>query len=207
MKTTKIAAAATMVALLAGCASMLAQPDRSAEALAMMKASFREQGQAKLDRIDQDDVQRTCSQYHGDAAVPKDVAERIEKAETGTIRYPADGNYLGDWKNGEKIAQTGVGMQYSDDPKVPSGGNCYACHELTQAEVSYGTIGPSLRGFGKIRGFTPQMQKYAYGKVYNSDAFSACSNMPRFGHKGILTEQQIKDVVALLMDPQSPVNK
>jgi sulfur-oxidizing protein SoxX len=31
--------------------------------------------------------------------------------------------------------------------------------------------------------------------------------MPRFGHKGILTEQQVKDVVALLMDPASPVNK
>jgi sulfur-oxidizing protein SoxX len=31
--------------------------------------------------------------------------------------------------------------------------------------------------------------------------------MPRFGHNGILTEQQIKDVVALLMDPESPVNK
>jgi sulfur-oxidizing protein SoxX len=207
MKTPKIAAAATMAALVAGCASMLAEPDRSAEALATMKASFREQGQAKLDRIDQDEVQRVCSRYHGDAIVPKDIAERIEKAEAATIRYPADGNYLGDWKNGEKIAQTGVGMQYSDDPKQPSGGNCYACHELTQAEVSYGTIGPSLRNFGKTRGFTPEMRKYAYGKVYNSEAFSACSNMPRFGHKGILTEQQIKDVVALLMDPQSPVNR
>jgi sulfur-oxidizing protein SoxX len=31
--------------------------------------------------------------------------------------------------------------------------------------------------------------------------------MPRFGHNGILTDQQIRDVVALLLDPQSPVNK
>jgi sulfur-oxidizing protein SoxX len=31
--------------------------------------------------------------------------------------------------------------------------------------------------------------------------------MPRFGQNGILTEQQIKDVVALLMDPKSPVNQ
>ena len=31
--------------------------------------------------------------------------------------------------------------------------------------------------------------------------------MPRFGHKGILTEAQIKDVVALLVDPESRVNK
>jgi sulfur-oxidizing protein SoxB len=46
-----------------------------------------------------------------------------------------------------------------------------------------------------------------YGKVYNAQAYKACSNMPRFGHNGILTEQQIKDLVALLMDPASPVNK
>ena len=45
------------------------------------------------------------------------------------------------------------------------------------------------------------------GKVFNPEAYAACTNMPRFGHNGILTEQQIKDVVALLMDPASPVNK
>ena len=172
-----------------------------------MKASFREQGIAKLDRLVQDDVQRLCSEYSDGKALPKDVAERIEKAEQASIKYPADGKYLGDWKAGERIAQTGVGMQYSDDPKVPAGGNCYACHQLTRAEVSFGTIGPSLYNFGKLRGFTPEVQKYAYGKVYNSEAFAACSNMPRFGHSKILTEQQLKDVVALLMDPESPLNK
>jgi len=31
--------------------------------------------------------------------------------------------------------------------------------------------------------------------------------MPRFGHNGILTDQQIRDVVALLLDPMSPVNQ
>jgi sulfur-oxidizing protein SoxX len=31
--------------------------------------------------------------------------------------------------------------------------------------------------------------------------------MPRFGHSAILTEKQITDVVALLVDPDSPVNK
>jgi sulfur-oxidizing protein SoxX len=31
--------------------------------------------------------------------------------------------------------------------------------------------------------------------------------MPRFGHKGILTEAQMKHVMALLLDPASPVNK
>ena len=196
-------------AIAVGCASMTNHDDAAttAKALALMKASFKEQGIAKLDRLNQDEVQRLCSEYSGDKALPKDVAERIEKSQQAAIVYPADGKYLGDWKAGERIAQTGVGLQFTDTAGAAAGGNCYACHELTKAELAFGTIGPSLYNFGKIRGFTPEMQKYAYGKVYNSEAYSACSNMPRFGHNKILTEQQLKDVVALLMDPSSPVNK
>jgi L-cysteine S-thiosulfotransferase len=198
---------ALVAATVAGCASMMAEPDRPAQAIAMMKQSFKPHGQAKLDRIEQDETQRLCSEYHAGVALPADVAEKIQRTELANIRYPADGHYLGNWKAGEKVAQSGRGLQYSDDPKQEAGGNCYACHQLTEAEVSYGTIGPSLLHFGRTHGFTPAMQKYAYGKVYNSEAYAACSNMPRFGHNGILTEQQIKDVVALLMDPDSPVNR
>jgi sulfur-oxidizing protein SoxX len=195
--------------ILAGCAAVADRSDSetSAKALALMNASFRESGQAKLDRLVQDEVQRVCSEYSSGRPVPKEVAQAIEKSQLALIKYPADGKYVGDWKSGEKIAQTGVGMQFSDTAGAAAGGNCYACHQLTREEVSYGTIGPSLYNFGKLRGYTPDMQKYTYGKVYNSEAYSACSNMPRFGHKGILTEQQIRDVVALLMDPASPVNK
>jgi len=195
--------------VLAGCAAVSDRSDSetSAKALALMQASFKESGQAKLDRLVQDEVQRVCSEYPGGRPVPKDVAQALEKSQLALIKYPADGKYLGDWKSGERIAQTGVGMQFTDTAGAAAGGNCYACHQLTKEELSFGTIGPSLYNFGKLRGFTPEMQKYAYGKVYNSEAYSACSNMPRFGHKGILTEQQIRDVVALLMDPASPVNK
>lgn len=201
----------TIVAALvaAGCAGVAMHQERQvsdAEVAATLKSSFKAHGQATLDRIDQDALQKACTQY-GTKEVPKDVAERLQAEQMKLVKLPADGNLLGDWKNGEKIAQTGVGLQYSDDPKQPAGGNCYACHELTKQEVSFGTIGPSLRNFGKIRGYTPEMQKYAYSKVYDADAFAACSNMPRFGYKHILTEQQIKDVTALLMDPASPVNQ
>ena len=205
MKKTLVAAM-----ILAGCAGMAGRDDAetTARALALMKASFKESGQAKLDRLVQDEVQRVCSEYSGgDRPLPKDIGAAIEKSQLATIKYPADGKLMGDWRAGERIAQTGVGMQFSDAAGAAAGGNCYACHELSKAELSFGTIGPSLYNFGKIRGFTPEMQKYAYGKVYNSEAYSACSNMPRFGHKGILTEQQIRDVTALLMDPASPVNK
>ena len=205
-KTTTILAAIGVLA--AGCATrVISDAEAEAKALAMMKASFKERGQAKLDRLDQDDMQKMCSHYVGDKTMPKEVADRLEKAQQALIKYPADGKLLGDWKRGERIAQSGAGKQFNDDPKVPAGANCYACHQLSKAELSFGTIGPSLYNFAKLRGFTPEMQKYAYSKVYNSQAFSACSNMPRFGHSGILTEEQIKDVVALLMDPQSPVNQ
>jgi len=207
MKTIQVVTLAVAGALAAGCAAMMSgEPDYSAKALAMMKASFKERGQAKLDRLNQDDMQRLCSAA-AEKPIARDVAERLEKAQQALIKYPADGKYLGDWKSGERIAQSGQGKQFSDDPARPNGANCYACHQLSKAELSYGTIGPSLYNFAKLRGFTPATQRYAYSKVYNSQAFSACSNMPRFGHAGILTEQQIKDVVALLMDPESPINK
>lgn len=207
MKRKTILTIALATTAAAGCAAVgMHQGTSDAQVVAVLKSSFKEHGQAKLERLDQDAVQRACSQYHVGNPLPKEMGERIEKEELATIKYPADG-YMGDWKTGERIAQSGVGKQYSDDPSAVTGGNCYACHQLSKAELSFGTIGPSLYQFGKLRGFTQEMQKYAYGKVYNPEAFSACSQMPRFGHNGILTDKQIKDVVALLMDPESPVNK
>jgi sulfur-oxidizing protein SoxX len=194
---------ATALALvLAGCAAAPSDEDISARALATLKASFKESGEAKLDRLDQDETQRVCS-----SPITKDTAARVEKINTAALRYPADGKLIGDWREGEKIAQSGVGKQFSDNPKAPAGGNCYACHQLSPQEISYGTIGPSLLAFGKLRGASEAIQRYTYGKIWNAQAFTACSNMPRFGHNGILTEEQIKHLVALLLDPESPVNK
>lgn len=191
----------------AGCVTMMSDVDVSKKALQVMKSSFKENGQAKLDRLDQDEVQATCSLYETPDKVPKEIAQKLEQSQLTLVKYPADGKLLGDWKSGEAIAQSGVGKQFNDDPARPSGANCYACHQLSPQELAFGTIGPTLLGFGKLRGNSPEIQKYTYAKVYNSQAFSACSNMPRFGQNGILTEQQMKDVVALLLDPQSPVNK
>ena len=198
--------AGLFAASVVGCATAQSDVDVSRQAAAVLKGSFKANGQAGLDRLDQDETQRLCTQY-ANKSLPKDVAEMIEKLNTASIKWPADGKWLGDWKNGERIAQEGRGKQFSDDPKGPVGGNCYACHQLTPQEVSYGTIGPSLYQFAKLRGYTDETRKYAYGKIWNADAYSACSNMPRFGHSQILTEQQIKDLVALLTDPDSPVNK
>ncbi|MCC7484920.1 MAG: sulfur oxidation c-type cytochrome SoxX [Burkholderiales bacterium] len=174
------------------------------EITALLRRDFHERGQAKMVRVEQDDVQRACT-LHGDNP-PAEVAKPLEAAQLQSIRFPA-GSLVGNWKNGERIAQSGRGSMWSDKPGVQEGGSCYNCHQLSPAVEAYGTLGPSLAGFGKLRGNTPAMQRYVYGRIYNSKAYNLCSQMPRLGHAGTLNEEQIKDLVALLLDPASPVNR
>jgi len=172
----------------------------------LMAAELRTKGPATLERaMNQDEVQRACSTPGQKLAAA--TAKKIEAAQLAAVKYPAGGNYLGKWEEGEKIAQSGRGLQSSDAVGVPNGGNCYACHQIRKDEIAYGTIGPSLYQYGKLRGNSEPVMRYTWAKMYNSQAFNACSNMPRFGHQQILTEQQLRDVMALLMDPASPVNK
>ena len=177
-----------------------------AQAIALMKSSFHDKEQATMDRLDQDGVQRVCDRQPD---TPERAQERaaLEKVELAAVKFPADGKFLGNFVEGEKIAQSGVGLQWSDKAGSIAGGNCYACHQLTKAEVSYGNLGPSLYHYGKLRGDADASLRYTWTRLYNAKAYNACSNMPRFGHKGILSEQQLKDVMALLLDPNSPVNQ
>lgn len=156
-------------------------------------------------RIEPDETLKTCNAFHND--VPSAEADKITKRELARVVYPADGKFLGNWKEGAKIANNGRGGQFSDPPGTIAGGNCYACHQMEQKEVSYGTLGPSLTNYGKDRKYDPAEIKNAYTKVYDSQAILACSNMPRFGVNNVLSEQQIKDIVAFLFDPESPINK
>ena len=203
--TIKYLAIPAFALLLTGCATSLSEDDAQQRALSMMKSSFKAQGQASMNRLNQDDVQVTCSKYRTGEAIPKEAADKLEKAQLAGIKYPA--KLMGDWKAGERVAQIGTGLQFSDGPTAPVGANCYACHRMSKDEISYGTIGPSLYQFGKLRGASQPIQQYTYGKIYNSNAFTACSNMPRFGHSKILTEAQMADLTALLLDPASPVNQ
>ena len=139
--------------------------------------------------------------------VPSAEAEKIVNRELAKVVFPADGKLLGDWKEGAKIANNGRGGQFSDDDKTVAGGNCYACHQMELKELSYGTLGPSLTSYGKDRKYDPAEAKQAFTKIFDSQAVVACSNMPRFGANKVLTEKQIKDLVAFLFDPESPVNK
>lgn len=193
-------------ATLAGCAVLM--PDSASDAViaAQMKTSFKERGPAKLDRVVQNDLQKACTD-NARSELPKGLRDSLEKAAMSSIKYPADGKWMGAFGEGEKIAQLGRGLQFSDPVGAPGGGNCYACHQLTKTELSFGNIGPSLYHYGKIRGDSEPILKYTWGKIWNSHAFNACSQMPRYGDAEILTEQQIKHLMALLLDPASPVNQ
>ncbi len=156
-------------------------------------------------RIAPDDAQRICSEARG--KLTPELDKKLLETAKSSIVYPADGNVIGDWKEGQQLAQRGTGGQFSDKPGGPIGGNCYACHQLSKAELSFGTLGPSLLEYGKIRKFKPEEAKAAYAKIFNAQAVQPCSNMPRFGHNKFLSEQQIRDLTAYLFDPESPVNK
>lgn len=172
---------------------------------AYMKSTFGKAPPEWQARIEPDETLKTCNAYHNE--VPSAEADKITARELARVVYPADGKFLGNWKEGAKIANNGRGGQFSDPPDTVAGGNCYACHQMEQKEVSYGTLGPSLTNYGKDRKYDPQEIKNAFTKVYDSQAVFACSNMPRFGVNKVLSEQQIKDIVAFLFDPESPINK
>lgn len=172
---------------------------------ATVNATFKSAPEAWRARVVQDETQKVCSQYRND--LPAAEFETVRKREEATVVFPADGNVLGDWKAGESVAQRGVGGQFSDGPDTVAGGNCYACHQMKKAELSYGTLGPSLLEYGKVRKFDAKEAKQAYAKIFNAQSVQPCSNMPRFGFHKFLTEQQMKDVTAYLFDAESPVNK
>ena len=174
----------------------------------MMTDSFRAEGIAGLDRINQDATQKFCSDpVFSNSKQGEKMREKIQKINMESIKQPSDGKYIGDWKKGEAIAQSGRGATWTDKADTVVGGGCYNCHQIDAKEISYGNIGPSLTGYGKLRGYSQEVVTYTWNRINNSKAYNACSNMPRFAHFKLLNEQQIQDVMALLLDPASPVNQ
>ncbi|MGD9804771.1 MAG: sulfur oxidation c-type cytochrome SoxX [Hyphomicrobiaceae bacterium] len=203
MRFLKILAAAVLVALPAG-----AMAEERADAAKVDKVYIDMFRDAKGDwakRVERDETQKICSDYRNN--LPQAEFEKVLLREKANVVMPADGKVMGDWKKGEKISQSGFGLRFNDKPGTVSGGNCYACHQMSKTELSFGTLGPSLVEYGKTRKYDPEEAKRTYAQIYNSNAVQPCSTMPRFGHNKVLDEEQMKDLVALLFDPESPVNK
>lgn len=217
MNKTPITIASLLAAAgIVGCAALPGSVDHDKVADDMVKAAFSSRGIANVERVTQiDETLRLCNAADV-AGKPLDaaVAKRLEEANLKTVKWPSDGKFLGDWKQGERIAQSGRGQTWTDTAGSVNGGNCYNCHQISKQEISFGTIGPSLYNYGKLRGVSDPnsaaakpIVEYTWGKIWNAKAYNACSNMPRSGHMGNLSEGQIKDIMALLLDPGSPVNK
>ncbi len=196
---------AACAALLIGGPALAQQKPSQATIEAYVKSTFGKASAEWQARIAPDESLAVCNVTRNNVSSAE--SEAIIKREMAKVSYPADGKLLGDWKKGYAVANNGRGGQFSDPPGTVSGGNCFACHQLDPKEVSYGTLGPSLTAYGKDRKYDPVTMKDAYTKIYNSMAVVPCSNMPRFGTNKVLDEQQIKDVMAYLFDPESPVNK
>ena len=188
--------------------SVFAQQQNDPKFNKMMKDGFRAEGIAGLDRIQQDETQKFCSDpVFAGSVKGQAMREKIQKINMDSIKQPSDGKYIGDWKKGEAIAQSGRGATWTDKADTPIGGGCYNCHQIDKKEISYGTIGPTLWNYGKLRGNSQELIVYTWNRINNSKAYNACSNMPRFAHFKLLNEQQIQDLMALLLDPASPVNQ
>ena len=140
-------------------------------------------------RVVQDETQAQCTATAN--APPGDLFDAIVAREKAAVVFPADGIVMGDWKKGAVLAQRGTGGQFTDSATTARGGNCYACHAMSKAEVSYGTLGPALTLYGRERGFAADAARNTYAKIYNAMSVQACSQMPRFGQHKFLTPDEI----------------
>ena len=103
-----------------------------AKVMTIIKHDFHDKGIAKIDRLNQDSVQAMCTKFLDNP--PIDNMEHLQAEQEKAIRWPADGKYMGNWKAGEELAQSGSGMTWSDKPDAIPGGNCYNCHQLSAIE-------------------------------------------------------------------------
>src|SRR2546425_2448836 len=141
-----------------------------------------------MDRVVQDGLQRLCTESRDNP--PAGAAKAIEADQMKTIVFP-EGSLMGDWKRGERIAQNGRGLQWTDKPGEAAGGSCYNCHQLSPREASFGTLGPSLRQFGKLRGNGPEIQRYVYGKIRSEEHTSELQSLAYLVCRLLLEKKKI----------------
>ena len=94
------------VALLA----LAALPVLAQDVQKVLQRDFHARGQATMDRVVQDGLQRVCTETHD--RPPGGLARQLEADQMKTIVFP-EGSLIGDWKRGERIAQGGRGATYN----------------------------------------------------------------------------------------------
>lgn len=211
MKTTqalKWSAFAVAGIMVTGCATYPDQATTRQMAEKMVFEAFT-YSPAHKGRLEQDRSQQICSKI-GEAKLTQADAAEVVNLARASIKYPASGKLVGDWKTGDRLAHDGAGDRIRNgklENRKENGGLCQNCHGLAPGEINVGNLGPALTGYGKQRGNSEAIAKYTYEKIYNAWVVFPCSNMPRLGATGHLTPEQITHMVAYLIDPQSPINK
>src|SRR3954454_12101837 len=104
----------SIAVLLASGTIASAQPD-SAKVDAAIVAAFPTAPADWQSRFVQDETMKACSAAEN--APSKAVADAIATREKARIEYPAVGKLSGDWKAGEKLAQSGYGLRFTDYPQ------------------------------------------------------------------------------------------
>lgn len=195
--------------MIAGCATYPDEATTRQLAEKMVFDAFTYTPQTRK-RLEQDRSQQICSKI-GDAKLTQAEAAEVVKLARASIRYPASGKLVGNWKLGDRLAHLGNGDRIRngkiEKAKGGNGGLCQNCHGLAPGEVNVGNVGPSLTHYGVQRGNSEAVARLTYERIYNGWAYAPCSNMPRLGATGHLTPEQITHLVAYLIDPQSPINK
>ncbi len=206
IKKTGWVAVASLVA--AGCASFPDPQHTRDLGEKMVAASYPGMPESLTRRAVQDRAQQICSKIGG-AKLTQEEAAEVVRLSRASIRYPASGQVVGDWKSGARLAYAGQGSRIVGgrvEKAKENGALCSNCHVLDPREFNAGNIGPSLAGYSAQRGRSDAVAKLTYERIYNAWAYSPCSTMPRLGAGGHLTPEQIAHVVSYLIDPDSPVN-
>ena len=93
---------------------------------------------------------RECSEAQV-AGKPLEVARRSNRSgELADHEVAREGRYLGDWREAKRSRKRPRHDVVGRRQREP-GGNCYNCHQMRR-EHAFGTIGPSLYRYGKLRG-------------------------------------------------------
>jgi sulfur-oxidizing protein SoxX len=87
-----------------GCASLPSSTELDTLTQQIVKNDFHDKGIVKVSQAFADDETMRLCNAADVAGKPLDdaTAKRIEALNMKTIKWPADGKYLGDWKEGEK---------------------------------------------------------------------------------------------------------
>lgn len=98
------------------------------------------------------------------------------------VKKAIEGSLAGSAEKGRQIAQ------------ARDRGNCLACHVMPGGSQP-GSRGPDLSHFGS----TGRNEAEAFAMVYDMRTVNPETLMPPFGTNEILTEQELRDVVAFLL--------